>query len=199
MIEAAQVSMRMAGAAMPSLQLKPVRKEDDILPAFRHTAIGDLFRYHNLGQPHRRYTRAPLLIGMCMDHRKSLHMPDNFAYVLRVGGANLRSIEFKVSFAIAVGGVGAIALIGHDRCGMASLLARRKVFVAGLVKRGGWRRREAEAHFDSHAPGFAIPSGPCFVWEESQRLQQRYPGVIVAPLFYLLSKRALYQVANMSD
>ncbi len=34
------------------------------------------------------YVRARLLIGMCMDNRKVLRTPDNFAYVIRGGGAN---------------------------------------------------------------------------------------------------------------
>ena len=40
---------------------------------------------------------------MCMDNRKHLHIPDNFAFIIRSGGANLRYSEFKVSYAIAVG------------------------------------------------------------------------------------------------
>jgi carbonic anhydrase len=187
---------RIAGAADASLDLLAVDDESAILPAYRRTAIGELLRYHNLGESPREYTSAQLLIGMCMDNRKVLHLPDNFAYVLRVGGANMRPIEFKISFAIAVGGVRALALIGHDQCGMASLPARRDEFVAGLVERGGWTRPAAEAHFDRHAPEFAVPSGPIFVWNEARRLQARYPGIIVAPLFYLLDERALYQVTG---
>ncbi len=178
------------------LRLLAVKDEDAILPAYRRNAIGELLRYHNLGQPPRAYTGAQLLIGMCMDNRKVLRLPDNFAYVLRVGGANMRPIEFKISFAVAVGGVRALALIGHDQCGMASLSVRRDEFVTGLMERGGWTRQAAEAHFDRHAPEFAVPSGPIFVWNEARRLQARYPGIMVAPLYYLLRNRALYQVTG---
>lgn len=59
-----------------------------------------------------------------MDHRVRLRIPENFAYILPTGGGNLRHSEFKVSFAIAVGGVRAIALIGHSYCGMAGVAAR---------------------------------------------------------------------------
>jgi carbonic anhydrase len=163
------------------------------------TAIGSLLRYHNLNHPYRRYTRAQLLVGMCMDHRKSLRIPDNFAYVLRAGGANFRRIEFKVSFAIAVGGVGTVALIGHDQCGMASLLSRREAFITGLVERGGWTPIEAEAHFEKYAPEFSVPRGPRFVWSEAKRLKQRYPLVQVAALYYLLREKALYQIVAAND
>lgn len=61
---------------------------------------------------------------MCMDNRKHLHMLDNSAYIIRSGGANLRYREFKVSYAIAVGQVRYIVLIGHNNCGMVNLAAR---------------------------------------------------------------------------
>ena len=81
---------------------------------------------------------------MCMDNRKHLRMPDNFAFIIRSGGANLRYSEFKVAYAIAVGGVKAIALIGHTNCGMVNLVARREQFVQGLIDNGGWDRASAE-------------------------------------------------------
>lgn len=176
--------------------LVAVREEHDIRPAYRNSPIGDLLRYHNLGETHPPLGRARLLVAMCMDFRKVLRLPDNFAYVLRVGGANLRHIEFKVSFAIAVGGVGAVAIIGHDDCGMASLRlpGRREEFVTGLIDRAGWTRDAAQAHFDEHAPRFAISGGPRFVRDEARRLQALYPGVQIAPLFYGVRERALYQV-----
>ena len=34
---------------------------------------------------------------MCMDNRKQLRLPDNFAYILRTGGGNIRYSEFKIS------------------------------------------------------------------------------------------------------
>ena len=40
----------------------------------------------------------------------------------------MRYSEFKVSYAIAVGGVRAIALMGHTNCGMSNLAGRREMF-----------------------------------------------------------------------
>ncbi len=51
-----------------------------------------------------------------MDHRNRLRIPENFAYIMRSGGADFRGLEFQISFAIGVGGVRVIALIGHDHC-----------------------------------------------------------------------------------
>ena len=97
----------------------------DVPPEYRQTPIGLLLEYHNLNRPLDTFDKAQLLVGMCMDNRKHLHMPDNFAFIIRSGGANLRYSEFKVSYAIAVGQVSHIALIGHNNCGMVNLISRK--------------------------------------------------------------------------
>src|SRR6266567_3765282 len=88
-----------------------ISSTEDIPDVYRGTPIGRFLEYHNLQRPMEVYTQAQLLIGMCMDYRKSLRIPENFAYILRAGGANLRFSEFKVSYAIAVGGVRSIGLV----------------------------------------------------------------------------------------
>src|SRR5574339_719990 len=115
-----------------------ISKVEDIVPQYRGTPISLLLEYHNLRRVFDTYANAQMLIGMCMDNRKHLHIPDNFAYIIRAGGANLRYSEFKVSYAIAVGGVRSIALIGHNQCGMVNLVARRDVFIKGLTENAGW-------------------------------------------------------------
>src|SRR5437763_15799014 len=125
-------------------RLLPIATREDIPRQYRDTAIGLLLEYHNLDRAHDTYVSAQLLIGMCMDHRKHLRIPDNFAYILRAGGANLRYSEFKVSYAIAVGGVRAIALIGHNSCGMVNLHSKRDAFINGLVQDAGWDSEYAE-------------------------------------------------------
>ena len=167
-------------------------KEDDIPPSYRDTPIGDLVRFHNLGVEAPAYTRAELLIGMCMDNRKYLRLADNFAYILRTGGGNLRYSEFKVSYAIAIGGVRAIALLAHRNCGMVNLISRKEAFIDGLVERAGWERERAEEHFMHFAPMFEIGSEIDFVLAEAKRLRLRYPKIPVAPLFYEIEEGRLY-------
>ncbi len=125
-------------------RLSVVSTTDSIFPEYRDTPIGRLLEYHNLQRPLDDWAKADLLIGMCMDNRKHLRLPDNFAFILRAGGANLRYSEFKVSYAIAVGGVTSIALIAHTQCGMVNLAARRAAFVQGLVDNAGWERAWAD-------------------------------------------------------
>ena len=176
-------------------RLLPVRTAEDILPPWRGTPVGDLLRCHNLGESLPNYAPGSLVIGMFMDNRKNLRMPDNFAFVLRAGGANFRRAEFKLSFAIAVGGARAIALIGHDQCGMVGLHTRRDAFIDGLVRHAGWGREEAELHFEQWAPFFEVGDAAAFVASEADRLQRRYPKVPVAPLMYLIGDGLLHQIA----
>ncbi|MBF0123588.1 MAG: carbonic anhydrase [Candidatus Omnitrophica bacterium] len=126
-----------------------------------------------------------------MDNRKHLHMPDNFAFIIRSGGANLRSSEFKVSYAIAVGGVGYIALIGHNHCAMVNLISRKDEFINGLVKRAGWRREAAEEHFMNLALMHEIDNEIDFIVSEAGRLRKRYPKIKVASLYYRVEDNRL--------
>ena len=175
-------------------RLIPVRNQSDILPAFRGTPIERLLAYQNLGVPHASYEKAELLIGMCMDNRKHLRIPENFAFIIRAGGGNLRYSEFKVSYAIAIGGVTTIALLAHTNCGMVNLMSRREQFITGLVQKAGWDPEWAEAHFQHFSPMFEIGNEVDFVLSEAKRLRLRYPKLLVAPLLYRTEDGQLYQL-----
>lgn len=167
---------------------------NDIDSKYRETPIGLLLEYNNLNRDFENYSEAQLLIGMCMDNRKHLHMPDNFAYIIRSGGANLRYSEFKVSFAISVGGVKHIALIAHSNCGMVNLASQKDKFVEKLSENGGWTIEQAEEHFNNYAPMFEINNEIDFILSETQRLRQRYPKVQIAPMYYKLEDNLLYLI-----
>jgi carbonic anhydrase len=173
-------------------RLLPVEKKEDILPQYRDTPIGLLLEYHNLDRPFETYDRAQLLIGMCMDNRKHLHMPDNFAFIIRSGGANLRYSEFKVSYAIAIAGLKHIALIGHNNCGMVDLISRKDLIINGLVENAGWEKAAAEEHFMHFAPMFEIGSETDFILSETKRLRKRYPKITIAPMLYLVETNKLH-------
>jgi carbonic anhydrase len=175
-------------------RLVTVTRKEDIFAEFFNTPIGLLLEYHNLGYQYESYSKAQLLIGMCMDNRKYLRIPDNFAYIIRSGGGNLRYSEFKVSYAIAIGGVRAIALIAHNQCGMVNLFSIKERFVQGLVENAGWDREWAEEHFMHFAPMFEIGNEVDFVLSEAKRLRMRYPKIKIAPLFYQIEDNLLYQI-----
>ena len=173
-------------------RLSQINNFEDIPAEYRNTPIGLLLEYHNLGRKFEQYEKAMLLVGMCMDNRKHLIMPDNFAFIIRSGGANLRYSEFKVSYAIAVGQVAHIVLIGHNNCGMVHLVDREKEFVNGLVETAGWERSKAQEHFMNYAPLFETGNEIDFIVSETNRLRLRYPKVVVAPLYYLVENNRLH-------
>lgn len=172
-------------------RLLEVSKPDDILPQYRNTPISKLIEYHNLNYEFKEYENAELLIGMCMDHRKHLTIPSNFAYIIRTGGANLRHSEFKVSFALSVGGVRSIVLIGHTNCGMVNLFSKKEPFINGLIETG-WDKSKAQEHFNHFAPLFEIENEVDFVLSEAVRLRRKYPNILIAPLLYKVEDNLLY-------
>ena len=175
-------------------RLIPVRSKKDIPSKYQDTPIGLLFEYHNLGRPEDVYSDPQLLVGMCMDNRKHLHMPDNFSYIIRTGAANMRQSEFKVSYAISVGGVRHVVLLGHNECGMLKLTSRREQFIKGLVEGAGWNKQAAEEHFDKFAPTFEIDNEIDFVLSEAERLNSLYPKIMVVPLMYKIEDGLLYMI-----
>lgn len=169
-----------------------VNTKEDILPEYRDTPIGLLFEYHNLNRPYDNYEAAQLLMGMCMDNRKKLQIPGNFSFIIRTGGANLRYSEFHTSFAIGVGGVKHIALIGHSNCGMVNVSSRKQDFISGMVEHAGWEENKASEFFINSVSLFEINNSADFVLSETKRLRQQYPKIIVAPLYYMVEDCRLY-------
>lgn len=175
-------------------RLIAVNKEEDIFPEYRDTPIGSLLQYHNLDKPLDSFSQAKLLIGMCMDNRKHLRIPDNFAYIIRAGGANLRYSEFKVSYAISVGDIHHIVIIGHNNCGMVNLISRKEQFINGLVENAGWEKEWAEEHFMHFAPMYEIGNEIDFAISEAKRLRLRYPKIKVAPMLYNVEDCKIYLI-----
>ncbi|WP_163708605.1 carbonic anhydrase [Mangrovibacterium lignilyticum] len=175
-------------------KLIEVNSKQDILPEYRNTAISLLLEYHNLNKTFCNYNQAQILIGMCMDNRKNLWIPENFAFVIRSGGANLFFHEFQVSYAIGVGGVRSIALIGHNNCEMVKLDDRKADFISGMVRNAGWKEENAQSHFENLSPFFEIGNTVEFLLSEVDRLRKRYPKVKVAPLFFDVDSGKMSQI-----
>lgn len=170
----------------------------DIPLEHRQTPIGRLLEYHNLGRELESVEKAEILLGMCMDNRHSLRTPDDFAFVPRTTGANLRHNEFRVAYAIGVG-VHHIALIAHTHCGMVGLSHQINAFVRGMVDAAGWDQAQARGYFFQYAPFFEIEDEIEFVRLEAQRLRARYPKVGITPLLYKLDDNRLYWVRESNS
>ncbi len=177
-------------------EIIPVNYLDDILAEYRDTPVGLLLEYHNLGRAIASWAAPQVLIGMCMDSRKSLRIPNDFAFVLRTAGANMRDNEFRISYAIAVGGVRTIVLIAHTDCGMARLDERRQQFISGLTDAAGWDEARAIRHFEDSAPKFGMRDEVEFVLRVAERLREIYPRIAIAPLLYRVEDDLLYQLLS---
>jgi carbonic anhydrase len=173
-------------------RLIPVDNPKEIPEKYRGTPFDSLFQYQNMDKAFETYANAQLLIGMCMDYRKHLHIPENYAFIIRSGGANLRYSEFKISYALAVAELRHIALIGHTNCGMVNIIARKQQIIHGLVDIAGWDKSDAEDHFNHFAPMFEIGNEVDFILSEAKRLRLRYPKIQVAPLLYKVEDNRLY-------
>ncbi len=178
----------------PLDRLIPIQSAADIPKAYQNTPIQLLLEYQNLNRAHEPYQNAQILVGMCMDNRKALNVPDNFAYILRSGGANMRPSGFKISYAIAVGGVRYIAIAGHDQCGMVNLISRKQQFIDGLVEYAGWDREKATNHFLNLVPMFEIGNEIDFVLSEVRRLRFEYPKITIVPMLYRIENNNLYLI-----
>lgn len=174
-------------------RLIEITKKADIFDKYKNTPIGDLLEYHNLDKEYKQYDNAELLIGMCMDYRLKVNYPEKFAFVIRTGGANLRYSEFNVSYAISVGRIKHIAIIGHNNCAMVNLPDRKELFTEGLVE-GGWDKFYAENHFFSLSPMHEISNEIDFTISEAKRLRNRYPAACVAPLLYNVENNKIYLI-----
>jgi len=72
------------------------------------------------------------------------------------------------------------------------LMARKKEFIDGLIKRAGWKKEAAEEHFMNLAPMHEIGNEIDFIMSETDRLRKRYPKIKVAPLYYRVEDNRLY-------
>jgi carbonic anhydrase len=174
-------------------ELFPVDSESDIPEALASTPIGDLLRFHNLGAAPKSYEKAELLVGTCIDNRIRLRLPDNFAFVLRDAGANLKPEDFAPAFVVGYAGVRHMALIAHTQCGMSGLAGRETAVVDGL-ETAGWSREDAAKHFSESVGECEIGDPAAFVFDEARRFRERHTGLTVEPLLYKIEDHRLYGI-----
>ncbi|MBI4524092.1 MAG: carbonic anhydrase [Deltaproteobacteria bacterium] len=179
-----------------SVSLMEVEGKANILARYQETPIADWLRYHNLGEGRHTYDSPKMLIVTCMDYRIQLRVPKNFAYVLRLAGANVRYREFDLACALAFAGVRHVCVVGHTGCAMESLIDKREDFASGLERAGGWNRTRAELEFNLSASRLNLSSVLDFTQFESGWLERRFPGILVAPLIYDVKGGALHQIVS---
>ncbi len=166
----------------------------DIPEGYRNTPIARLILHHNLRLPPDSHNNAEMLVLMCMDNRQALRLPHNFAFFVRNSGGTLNGVSFSISFAVAVGRIQHVAVIGHSDCMMVDLESRSAEFVRGLSECGGWERAVAESYFLYSCVLFKKKDAVDSVITEAKLIRSQYPGIVVAPLFYSLEDDLLYLI-----
>jgi len=177
----------------PENTLVPVLRKDDIPDCYKHTPLEKLLLYHNLNYPFGSYSNAEMLIVMCIDNRMQLHLPDNFSYIVRNGGAKINTVLFPLSFIVATTGAKTVAVIGHSDCRMRDLETHRLGFISGLTEQG-WTKKRAENFFVEMKPSFAIKDVASSVLADVRTLRSRYSNLLVAPLYYSVEDKKLYLI-----
>ena len=168
---------------------------EDILPVYRGTPVEELLRYHNFREPRPTDNETPkMFIAMCIDFRKFLVVPNDYAYIMRTAGARLSGNEFELLYAIAVGGVSTVVLIGHTDCGMTRVINQRDQFVSGLGERAGVSAETAGEIFDTFAPEYAIEDPVKAMVAEAIMILGLLKGVMIAPLLYRVNDDKLVQI-----
>jgi carbonic anhydrase len=97
-----------------------------------------------------------------------------------------------VAYAVAVGGVKAIALIGHNDCGMVGLENKREQFVSGLVTNSLWTQKQANDYFCHHVAEHALCAETDILRELAGKYRSWFPMLPVAMFLYRIEDQLLY-------
>lgn len=146
------------------------------------TAIDLLIAAHNDGADVPAFRAPQLAIVTCMDFRIRLRLPENFAFVLRSGGANPRPVEPYLAFSVARTGIHAIALIGHTDCAMQS----PDPYVVNDLPTS----EDLKRVYRSEIAALAVGEVTHFTRIEAARLEERF-GLPVVPLLYRVEDHKL--------
>jgi anti-anti-sigma regulatory factor len=178
------------------LRLVRVSQPEDIPEFLRNTPIETLLKCQNMGEVDANQSEDPdLVIGMCIDYRKSLSLPQNCAYVIRRTGANMAGSEFSLALALSTG-IEYMALIAHNHCVMSDPHVKRGAFISALTGKHGWSDDQAHSFFDEHASSREIDDAIDFAVKESRRLSNLFRGLKVVPMLFMLEDNLVYLVKD---
>jgi len=178
------------------VRLLRVTKFEDVPLFLRTTPIETLLKCQNMGEIDGNQSQDPdLVIGMCIDYRKSLALPQNCAYVIRRTGANMEGSEFSIALALS-SGIEYMALIAHNHCVMSDPHVKRGSFIASLTGNHGWSEDQAASFFDQHASSREIDDAIDFSIKEARRLSNLFCGLKVVPMLFMLEDNLIYLVKD---
>jgi carbonic anhydrase len=173
-----------------------VESADSVPAILRNTPIDALLRSHNLGEFDIATGSSPeLIIGKCIDYRKSLRLPRDWAYILRREGANMHGAEFAIALGLTQG-IKYMALIAHNSCAMANVEDMKERFLKVLVDNHGWDEDLAEQMFIHNATLKGINNEIDFVLGEAKRIRELFTGLVIVPMLYRVEDDRLYLIRD---
>lgn len=174
--------------------LIPVNSTHAIPAILANTPIAVLLQAQNMGNLDVDETSAAqIVIGMCVDYRKTLSTPKDWAFTIRREGANMAGCEFAIALA-ASRGVEYMALIAHNDCAMSNTKETRTAFITTLCEKQKWTETEAAEFFDNHVRSAEIGNEMDFVLAEAERLSALFPGLMIVPMLYRMDDDRLYLI-----
>jgi carbonic anhydrase len=177
-------------------KLIKVNSMDEIPGYLQNTPISDLLRSQNMYDIGYEVSPGPnLIIGMCIDHRKALHLPKNGAYIIRAPGANMKDHELSIALALS-SGITYMALLVHNKCLMSNPFDRKALVKRILVQEHGWSGDKVEKSFDEFANAKQIGDPISFGVKEAERLHSLFKGLIVVPMLYDIYSDKLFIIKD---
>jgi len=179
-------------------RLRAIASLADIPEELRQTPMEALLKAQNFYELSDEFEQsANLIIGMCMDYRKQLHLPKNCAYVIRSPGANMKDHEFSVALALS-SGIRYMALLVHNKCIMSNPNKVRSEFLRVLIQDHHWNEDQAEQVFDLCVSYGQIGEPISFALDESKRLRGLFANLTVVPLLYDVDSDRIFLVRQES-
>ncbi len=177
-------------------RLISIESDNDIPAHLQGTPIESLLKAQNMFEAEEETEdTANLIIGMCMDYRKQLHLPKNCAYIIRSPGANMKDHEFSVALALSTG-IRYMALLVHNKCIMSDPFKQRRNFLKVLVRNHHWKREQAEMMFSSSVTQGYIGEPVSFALQESHRLKTLFADLTVVPLLYDVDSDKIFLIRD---
>lgn len=176
--------------------LVPVTSPEDVLAAYRGTEIEDFLLAHNLNRPIATSGSATSLIMTCMDPRIDLHLPVNFAFVVRTAGAATEPVLSNIAFAVAMAGVTSISVMGHTDCAMTRVNDAKDAFAQTLTSRESVSAQDAGTLVKDLDETFKVDDPVASTWAAAEALADMFPSCLVAPLLYQVEDHAIVQISR---
>lgn len=177
-------------------KLISILKAADIPNNLISTPFEVLLQSHNLEHIYNSFEKPKLIILTCIDYRINLHLPENFAYIIRLAGANVDNSEFSLLFSLAYSGIKYVAVLHHTDCAMSKLQAIEDKIFAGLTKNLKMTSEKAKSYIKNNFPNYKLNNEILSATTTANKLTKSYSEVKFLPLIYNVENQKIYIIKD---